>query len=392
MTVSAVPQTDIDLYTDDALDNPYELYKQLRDLGPVVYLNGYDTYALPRYQEVRQVSANWQGFTSSRGVFMNDPLNEALKGILLCSDPPEHTQMRKVLAAPMRPDKIRAMTPQLRAEAEQIVGELVGRGEFDAATELAEHLPLTIVSKLVGLGGFGRERMLEWGAAGFDAQGPITSQRTQDAFPTLEEFREFAATEAVPGKLDPGGWAAGLFDAAERGELPAEKCPALMVDYTVPSLDTTIYAISSAIELFARYPDQWDALRSNPSLVGHAISEVLRFESPVQIFCRYTTEEYDFDGSVIPADSRVMLLYGSANRDERKYPDADRFDVTRKPSDHLAFGYGEHLCVGMPLARLEMEVLLEALLPRVERFEIVDIQRTLGNVLRGLGRLKVRVH
>lgn len=391
MAVLEVPQSDIDLYTDEALDNPYKLYTELRELGPVVYLQGYDTYALPRYREVRQVSANWQAFTSARGVFMNDPLNEAFQGIVLCSDPPEHTGMRKVLAAPMRPDRIRAMTPQLRAEAERIVEELVGRGQFEAATELAEHLPLTIVSKLVGLGGFGRERMLEWGAAGFDAQGPITSQRTLDAFPKLEEFRQFAATEAVPGKLDPGGWAAGLYDAAERGELPVEKCPVLMVDYTVPSLDTTIYAISSAIMLFAEHPEQWDVLRSDPSLIPHAINEVLRMESPIQIFCRYATEDVDLDGSIVPAGSRVMLLYGSANRDERKYPDPERFDVTRKPSDHMAFGYGEHLCVGMPLARLEVQVLLEALVPRVERFEVLDMQRILGNTLRGLGHLQVRV-
>lgn len=392
MTVTQLPQSDIDLYTDEALDDPYGLYRELRELGPVVHLPGYDTYALPRYQQVRKVSADWRGFTSARGVFMNEPLNEAFRGIVLCSDPPEHVAMRKVLGAPMRPERIRAMTPQLRVEAERLVDELVGRGEFDAATDLAEHLPLTIVSKLVGLGGFGRERMLEWGAAGFDAQGPITSQRTLDAFPKMEEFRQFAATEAVPGKLDPGGWAAGLYDAAERGELPVEKCPVLMVDYTVPSLDTTIYAISSAVMLFAEHPDQWDVLRSDPSLVPHAINEVLRMESPIQVFCRYATQDHDLDGSVVPAGSRVMLLYGSANRDERKYPDPDRFDVTRRPTDHMAFGFGEHLCVGMPLARLEMQVLLEALVSRVGGFEIVDKQRVLGNVLRGLSHLQVRCH
>ena len=391
MAVTDIPTSDIDLFTDEALTEPYELYRQLREVGPVVHLPAYDTYAVPRYQQVRDISANWQSFTSAKGVFLNEAINKAFEGIVLCSDPPEHTSMRKVLAAPMRPDKIREITPEIRAEAERIVTELVGRGSFDAATDLAEHLPLTIVSRLVGLGEAAHDQMLVWGAAGFDVQGPISSQRTRDAFPKMDSLVQYANNEAVPGKLDPNGWAAALYDAADRGELPREKCPVMMVDYTVPSLDTTIYGISSAVMLFAEHPEQWDILRADPSLVPHAINEVLRFESPIQRFSRFSTEDHDFDGTVVPAGSNLMMLYGSANRDERKYPNPDRFDVTRRPSDHLAFGYGEHLCVGMPLARLEMRAILEALLPRVERFEIVAREPALNNVLRGLGRLEVTV-
>ncbi len=391
MAVTETPVSDIDLFADDALREPYELYRELRDLGGVVRLSVDDAFALPRYDEVRAASGNWPAFSSARGVFVNDPMNEATKGIVLCSDPPEHTGTRNVLAAPMRPDKIRAITPQIRAEAERIVEELVGRGRFDAATELAEHLPLSIVSRLVGLGEFGRERMLEWGGAAFDAMGPLRSQRTLDALPKVEEFVQFALTDAVPGKLDPDGWAAGLYHAAERGELDPSKCPMMMIDYIGPSLDTTIFAISNGILLFAEHPEQWEILRADPSLVPHAINEILRMESPIQWFCRYATEDHSLDGTVVPAGSRVMLLWGSANRDERKYPDPERFDVTRKPSDHVAFGYGEHLCIGMPLARLEIRALLEALLPRVERFEITDVERTLNNNLRGIGKLEVRV-
>jgi cytochrome P450 len=391
MAVTDIPSSDIDLFTDEALAEPYELYRELRALGAVVHLPAYDTYAIPRFREVHDISGNWQAFSSARGVFLNEQINKAFEGIVLCSDPPEHTAMRKVLAAPMRPDKIRAITPEIRAEAERIIEELVGRGKFDAATDLAEHLPLTIVSRLVGLGETSHEQMLEWGSAGFDVQGPITSQRTLDAFPKLESLTRFAATEAVPGKLDPAGWAAGLYEAAERGDLAPEKCPVLMIDYTVPSLDTTIFGISSAIMLFAEHPDQWEALRADPSLVPHAINEILRFESPIQRFSRHATEDREIDGMVVPAGSNLMMLYGSANRDERKFADPDRFDVTRRPSDHLAFGYGEHLCVGMPLARLEMRAILEALLARVERFEIVAKERSLNNVLRGLARLEVTV-
>ena len=388
--MTEIPATDIDLFTDEALSDPYPLYRELRALGPVVRLNAYEMYAFPQYREVREASGNWEVFSSAKGVMMNEEINTKLEGITLCSDPPEHTQMRNVLGRPMRPDRLREQTPKIEAEAEKIVKRLVARGTFDAATELAEHLPMNIVSDLVGLGDAGRDRMLDWAAATFDAQGPM-NQRTKDSFPKLEEMVGFAMTEAVPGNLDPDGWASELYAAAEKGDLPIEKCPFMMIDYIAPSLDTTIYAISSAIYLFAQNPDQWEILRQDPTLIPHAINEALRLESPVQRFTRVVTQDHEIAGTVLPAGSRVVLMYGSANRDERKYPDPDRFDIRRKPSDHLAFGRGEHVCVGMNLARIQMRALFEALIPRVERLELLEHEVALNNTLRGFGTLKVRV-
>jgi cytochrome P450 len=388
--MTEVPESDVDLFSDAALRDPYPLYRELRSLGPVVGLTAHDMYAFPRYRQVREASGNWRVFSSAQGVMMNDEINAKLAGITLCSDPPEHTEMRAVLGRPMRPDRLRQLTPRVEDAAQRIVTQLVAEGTFDAATELAEHLPLSIVSDLVGLGDAGRDRMLDWASATFDAQGPM-NQRTRDALPKLDEMVRFAVTEAVPGTLDPGGWADQLYEAAANGELAAEKCPAMMIDYIAPSLDTTIYGISSAIWLFAQNPDQWDAVRADPTLIPHAINEALRLESPVQRFTRLLTEEYEVDGYAMPAGSRVVLLYGSANRDEDKYPDPDRFDVRRRPSDHLAFGRGEHVCVGMNLARLEMRALLEALVPRVARFELLECEWALNNTLRGLRTVKVCV-
>ncbi len=385
-----IPETDVDLFTDEALSDPYPLYQELRALGPVARLAANEMSAFPQYQEVREASVNWDVFSSAKGVMMNAEINAQLEGITLCSDPPAHTQMRNVLGRPLRPGRLREHTQKIEAAAESIVERLVSRGTFDAATELAEHLPMNIVSDLVGLGDAGRDRMLGWAAATFDAQSPM-NQRTKDSFPKLEEMAEFAMNEAVPGELDPDGWASELYSAAEKGDLPAEKCPFMMIDYIAPSLDTTIYAISSAVYLFAQNPEQWAMLRKDPTLIPHAINEALRLESPVQRFTRLVTRDHEINGTLLPAGSRVVLLYGSANRDERKYPDPDRFDIHRKPSDHLAFGHGEHVCVGMNLARLQMRALFGALIPRVERFELLKAELALNNTLRGFGTLKVRV-
>ncbi|MCE0763299.1 cytochrome P450 [Pseudonocardia kujensis] len=390
-TPSDAPTSDIELFSDEALAEPYELYRQLRDLGPVVHLPAYDIYAIPRYAALRTVSKNWETFTSTAGVTLNDQMNRATEGILICSDPPEHRLMRKVLARPLRGQRLHSVRPLLEQEARAVVGRLVRRGSFEAVTELAQHLPVTVVSKLVGLGSFGREHMLEWAAAAFDAHGPDNA-RTRAAMPKVAELVDFAMHEATPENLDPDGWAAALYTAEAHGELQAGRCPFMMVDYIGPSLDTTIHGTSSAIWLFARHPEQWELMRQDPSLVRHAIDEVLRFESPIPRFTRVATRDYQIDGVTIPAGSRVMLLYGSANRDERRYECADRFDVTRRPSDHVAFGHGEHTCVGLNLARLEMQLVLDELVRTVERFELISYERALNSNLRGLARLEVRVH
>ncbi|MGW7517383.1 cytochrome P450 [Streptomyces sp. NPDC054796] len=388
--LSEIPVSDVDLYTPEARADPYAIYAELRKLGPVVHLSRYGLYALPRYQEVRAALMDWRTFSSARGVFVDPGMNAQLEGITLCSDPPEHTAMRSVLGRPLRQDRMREVIPTIEAEAERIVAELVGRGRFDAATELAEHLPMAVVSELVGLPDRGRAKMLEWAAAMWDMQGPA-DERFARAAPVVEEFMDFVAHEAVPGRVHPDGWAAHLHRAADDGELPREKCPALMLDYVTPSLDTTILAITSTIALFAAHPDQWDLLRSDRSLIPHAINESLRLETPVPQFSRVLTEDHVIDGIALPAGSRVALLYGSANRDERHYPDAERFDITRRASDHLAFGRGEHVCVGMHLARLEMSTLLDRLLDRVSRFETVASTPLVNNGLRGLEHLEVTV-
>jgi cytochrome P450 len=388
--VSDIPASDVDLFSDAARVDPYPIYAQLRELGPVVEMSRHGHYALPRYADVRAALMDWKTFSSAKSVFVDETLNATLEGITLCSDPPDHTMMRAVLGRPLRPDRMREITPTIEREADRIVTTLVEKGRFDAATELAEHLPMAVVSQLVGLGEGRRGKMLEWAAAIWDVQGPA-NQRFQDAMPQVEEFLGFAQNEAVPGNIDPDGWAAHLYQAADRGEMPREKCPVMMLDYVTPSLDTTILGITSAVALFAQYPDQWDLLRADRSLIPHAINEVLRVETSVPQFTRVLTEDHEIDGVPLAAGSRVALLYGSANRDERKYPDPDRFDITRRPSDHLAFGRGEHVCVGMHLARLEMSTLLGRLADDVGRFEIVDAVPLLNNGLRGFARLEVTV-
>lgn len=172
----------------------------------------------------------------------------------------------------------------------------------------------------------------------------------------------------------------------------AEQCPFAIIDYLAPSLDTTISAIGNAIWLFATHPDQWQLLRREPERIKHAFNETLRMETPISAFTRVTTRDAVVDGVVLPAGARVMLSYASANRDERHWDNADVFDISRNSASQIAFGYGEHACAGMGLARLEGAAVLAALVARVDRFELTgEPVRKLNNLIRSFASLPVAV-
>jgi cytochrome P450 len=391
VTLQGVQRTelDLDLFADAALFDPYSHYRQLRDLGATVWLRPLGMFALARYADVRDALRNWEAFSSARGVAMNEVTNQGISGNTLGSDPPLHDQLRRVLVRPLSPPAMRAITGMIETEAEALAERLVARKTFDAATDLAQHLPVTVISHLVGLPEAGRERMLDWGTAAFNSLGP-ENERCKLSTPIAFGLIDYAL-KLDPATVKPGSWAAMAFEAADRGEITLAQARGLLLDYTGPSLDTTILAISSGIWLFARHPEQWDLIREQPALIPSAINEILRIESPIQVFSRYVTRDHDIDGVILPQGSRALLLYGSANRDERKWEEPERFDVRRKAAEQLAFGHGEHMCVGLPLARLEIRALLTALARRVRRFEILDSRRLLNNTLRGLEQLTVSV-
>lgn len=380
---------DIDVYSDEVLDDPYPHYRVLRELGPAVWLPKNQLWAISRHKDVREALRNHQVFSSAHGVAGNEATNKVSQGNLLASDPPQHDLLRRVVGAPLSPRALGPLRERLEASADTLVDRLVERGSFDAVTDLAQHLPVTIVSELVGLPEEGRHNMLRWAAATFDQLGGENA-RTQAARPVTQEMREYTLA-ATPDKLRPGSWAAMLYEAGDQNVIPKTLCPVLMRDYLGPSLDTTIFATSNLILLFGQNPDQWDIVRNDPLLIPNAINECVRLESPIQSFTRRLLADHDVDGARIPNGGRALIMYASANRDERRWEHAERFDVRRKVGEHVGFGHGIHTCAGMHLARMEMQVLMQALTTRVRRFEIGAPVRARNNVLRGLEHLPVRV-
>jgi cytochrome P450 len=385
------PQSSIDLFSDAVLRDPYPAYRELRDTGAAVWLPQYEMFAITRYKDVRDALRDWETFSSARGVGYNDIVNSGKRGSTLASDNPEHELQRSIIGRPLGPPAVRDLVERIGTEAETLVARLVAAGGFDAVEDLAWHLPLTIVSRLVGLPEEGRERMTVWSGATTDAVGPL-NERGKRALAVVKEQLDYIADPTLRDRIVPGSWAAKIFEAGDNGEIAPERCPALLNDYLAPSLDTTVSAIGSAIWFFATHPDQWNLVRAEPALIPGAVNEVIRLESPIQGFSRYLARDADIDGIRLPQGSRAALIYASANRDERKWDDPERFDIRRRSADQLGFGHGVHVCVGMHLAQLEIASLLSALAKRVERFEFAGKpERLLTNGLRGFKRLPVTV-
>jgi len=391
MPTMQVPVYGGDLYADAVIRDPYPIYAQLRALGPVVWLSQHQVYALPRYAEVASVLRQPRRFISSRGVSLNERTNRLLVGSTLNSDPPEHDVTRSITSEPLLPGALEAIAPRIRRAADALVSELTARGHFDAVSDFAQYLPVTIVAELVGLPDAARAKMLTWASATFNLFGP-ENERAKAAFDDLRDLKAFLDEYGTPEKLKPGGWAQRIFHVgAERG-IPFETCAQLMRDYINPSLDTTISSTGQAIKFFADAPDQWALVRERPELIPNAVEEVVRLASPIRAFTRFVAEDSEIAGVPIPQGARVMVMYASANRDERKFANPDRFDVTRDVHDHLGFGSGVHMCMGMHLARLEIVSLLQSLAQRVKTLALAgEPVVAMNNTIRAYASLPVVV-
>lgn len=362
-TLAHPPVYAADLFDEAALRAPYEHYRRLRALGPVARLASPDLYVLARYDEVRDALRSPEALISGKGVGFSPQFNTPGGPNLLQSDGEQHERMKREV---LRPLNVGALKPH-RALFKEIIAArvdaLVDRGPFEAMAGLARVLPLQAISVLVGLPEAGRAAMLDWAAATFNALGPEDARYDADFALIREAFGYIRAQGRETVRA--GSWAHALFDAVDAGRLSEAEARGAISAYTLPSLDTTILAKGHLLHLLARSPDQWRLLREDPNLIPNAVQESLRHSSVIRWFSRVAVQDYPVGDHVVPEGARVMLIYPSANRDERRFAEPDRFDIRREDARaQLAFGNGTHMCGGQHLARLEMEVMVEALVER----------------------------
>jgi cytochrome P450 len=381
-----VHASEVDLFSDQTLLDPYPVYARLREMAPVVWMEKNQVWAITRYQEVREALNNPEVFSSNKVAF-NDAMNDALRGTSLATDPPEHRQLRKTLLAPLTPRALKSIEDDIAEKAERMIGAVVEKGSFDAINDVARAFPKVVVTDMLGVQGRARENILRWGDAAFNVLGPM-NDRTAQNFPVAGELFQFCATVKAED-LTEGSLGRGIFEAAERGEIAPESCGPIIHQYIAAGLESTIAAIGNTLSHWAANPDQYAQVAADPSLVRSAFNESLRYEAPMNLIGRVVKQDVTIDGTTIPAGNQVALILASANRDPRHFENPDRYLVARNPMDHLTFGNGIHTCAGQNLARLEADAILSAFARRIRSFKTGPSERQLANMTRSLNSLPV---
>lgn len=389
-----VPVLDLDPFDEELLANPYAFHSTLREAGPVVFLSRYGIFASARHQEVTTALKDHEAFCSSRGVGLSDFAREEPwrpPSLLLETDPPVHSQMRGIMNRIVNPAALKDLRQAWLVKAEALIDALVARGSFDAVQDLAEAFPMQVFPEVIGLRDDGREHILPYASAAFNAFGPRNEVYERN-FAGLDEASAWVAEACQRDFLKPGGWGMAVHEAADAGYCTADEAPRLVRSLLTAGVDTTVNGIGNMLNAFATHPDQWDLLRSEPALRKKAFEEALRWDSTVQTFFRTVTRDTDMGGVVLHEGDKILLFLAAANRDPRKWTDPDRFDITRMCSGHVAFGFGIHQCLGQMVARLEADVILEATIPRIASIKLAGpAKRRINNTLHALESLPVSV-
>jgi cytochrome P450 len=360
------------LFSDEMRRDPYPAYAELRRGSPLVHLPGPDLWAIFDYEGVRRALTDHEAFRSnvggSRGVVFE---------WLLFTDPPRHAKLRALVTRAFTPRSVADLEPRVRAISRELIDRVVERGELDLAADFAVPLPLMIVAEMVGIPPEEWPRFKRWADSIIDLGNTIVgsdeaSRAASDAFLASDaEMRDYLGDRLEERRSAPRDDLLSRLASAEvDGERLSEAELVRFVQLLIAAgTETTTNLIDNAALCLLEHPGELARLRASPALLPSAIEEVLRYRSPVQAMFRTPTRDVELHGRTIPAGKFVMAMIGSANRDPARFAEPDRFDITREPNPHVAFGHGIHFCLGAPLSRLEGRVALADLLERLRGLE-----------------------
>jgi len=373
-------------------DDPYPIYQRLRDEAPVYRNPRRGFWALSRFDDVSEASKDWETFSNAKGILLGLDHSFYGSGDFLDSDPPVHDELRQVLRFAFVPRAISALEPFVRNASERLLDRCVELGEADAARELAWLLPLEVISNMLGVPEGDTGQLQGWcsailsrepGRDGMSDRAETATRAMRGYFAALAERKRHAPEPDLISAMT----AARLPDgrALSDGELQG-----MCLLVITAGMETTASLISTAMLVLAEHPEQRALLVSRPELIPQAVEEILRYDSPIQQLGRVTTRDVELYDQTIPHGSWVALVYASANRDGRRFPEPARFDILRERKRNLAFGDGIHFCLGAPLARLEARTAIEHLLRRCPQYEVLGTpRRTPYLTSRGLSELRV---
>jgi cytochrome P450 len=353
-------------------DDPYPVYRVLREEQPLYFSEQYGWWALSRYADIQAVARAPQDFSSRGGVDVDLAGVEFGPGNFLEQDAPDHGRMRGVLRTAFNPKSVAEMGPMIEAEVHELLDGLLAAGEVDLMRDFAWRVPVGVSSRLLGFpasdGPMLRDTLIRWMTS-----KPGTSELSADTLEATRELREyFDAAIGASLASRATGVIADIADAESAGTISREETRGICVLLFVASIETTASLLGSGLQLLHAHHEQQALLRAEPERLPDAIEEIVRYEAPAQHFMRHTTRPLELLGEQLPAGASVLLVYASGNRDATRWEDPDAFDIGRPSKRHLGFGEGVHHCLGAPVARLEGRIAFGAFLDRVGSYELTS--------------------
>jgi cytochrome P450 len=406
--------------------NPYPHYKPMLvgppriinitipatpDLKKMFGLEGADITEIPlptglatRYQDCLAILRDPEHFSSARPAQAKDVDSMEQRGpfkgatTMLFADPPIHTRLRKLVSRDFTPRRIRELEPRIRELTNMLLDQVKERGDFEVMRDLANPLPVMVIAEMLGV-----ERELygtfkHWSDAIISGDNTLPGNPLPAEFTTsVDDLRAYFSAQIEKRRTSPGPDLVSALVAAhtESDALDANELMAFVILLLLAGNETTTNLIGNGMLALGRNPDQMKMLQREPSLLPRAIEEMLRYDGPVQSTARFTKSDLELGGTFFPAGFPIFVILAAANRDPAQFPDPDRFDISRDPNDHLAFGEGIHFCIGSPLARLEAQIAFSSMLERFPKLRLRDpgakLQYKGSYFLRGLAALPMAI-
>ena len=374
MTATQTSDLSYDPYDVEIDADPYPVFARLREEAPLYYNEQYDFYALSRYEDVERGLVDRDTYISGRGGIL-EIIKAGIQmppGILIFEDPPTHTMHRGLLSRVFTPRQVTSLEPKIREFCALSLDPLVGGPGFDFVADLGAQMPMRVISMLLGIPESDQEAIRDHTDRNLRTK-PGQPQQVREDFVDGTMFAEYLDWRAEHPSDDIMTQLMNAEFVDETGTTRTLRREEILTYLTVVAgagNETTTRLIGWAGKVLAEHPDQRRELVADPSLIPNAIEELLRYEPPAPHVGRYVAKPVECHGTTVPEGSAMLLLVGAANRDERRYPGGDRFDIHREIGQHLTFGYGAHFCLGAALARLEGRIALEEVLKRFPDWDV----------------------
>ncbi len=382
--------------------NPYPHYKPLYSSAPRKVETFFPIALIARYADVVGVLRDHQRFSSvqlERLEFEdpNDPFAKGRLRTMLFSDPPDHTRLRRLVSRDFTPKRIRELEPRIREITSALLDKVEAKGEFDVMADLANALPVMVIGEMLGVPPEKYETFKQWSDLIIASDNNLPgAPQPPELVNARQSLLDYFAEETEKRRRDPGTDLVSALVAHHDAEaLGADELFGFLILLLLAGNETTTNLIGNGLHALGRNPGQLELLRNEPALMPRAIEEMLRYDGPVQSTVRRPVERIDIGGTTVDPDTVAFILLAAANRDPAQFADPDRFDITREPNDHVAFGEGIHFCIGAPLARMEGAIAIGAALERFPRLRLADPGAPLSYkgsfFLRGLSSLRMAI-